>query len=67
MGEIPELTTPSRERPKNVCQSVNARREDGVRPSSPNQSMPLFTTCICRPSLFFLFEKYISKLTSTGI
>lgn len=56
MDEISELPTPSRERPKKiyVCQSVNARREDGVKPSSSNQSMPLFSTCICRPSLFFI-------------
>lgn len=54
MGEIPELASPSRERPKNVCQRVNTRREDAVRPSSFNQSMRLFTTSICRPSLFFL-------------
>lgn len=61
MGEIPELASPSRERPKNVCQSVNTRREDAVRPSSFNQSMPLFTTSICRQ------KKSILKLTNTGI
>lgn len=65
MGEIPELASPSRERPKNVCQSVNTRREDAVRPSSFNQSMRLFTSSICRPSLFFF--KSILKLTNTGI
>lgn len=61
MGEIPELASPSWERPKNVCQSVNTRREDAVRPSSFNQSMPLFTTSICRQ------KKSILKLTNTGI
>lgn len=58
MGEIPELASPSRERPKNVCQSVNTRREDAVRPSSFNQSMPLFTTSNCRPSVFCFFKIY---------
>lgn len=61
MGEIPELASPSWERPKNVCQSVNTRREDAVRPSSFNQSIPLFTTSICRQ------KKSILKLTNTGI
>lgn len=67
MGEIPELASPSRERPKNVCQSVNTRREDAVRPSSFNQSMPLFTTSNCRPSVFCFFFKSILKLTNTSI
>lgn len=63
MGEIPELASPSRERPKNVCQRVNTRREDAIRPSSFNQSMRLFTTSICRPSVFkkkiyFKINKY---------
>lgn len=59
MGEIPELASPSRERPKNVCQSVNTRREDAVRPSSFNQSMPLFTTSICRQKkIYFRINKY---------
>lgn len=65
MGEIPELASPSRERPKNVCQSVNTRREDAVRPSSFNQSMRWFTTSICRPSVFFF--KSVLELTNTGI
>lgn len=67
MGEIPELASPSWERPKNVCQSVNTRREDAVRPSSFNQSMPLFTTSNLDQVYFVFFFKSILKLTNTSI
>lgn len=48
------------------CQRVNTRREDAVRPSSFNQSMRLFNTSICRPSVFKKKIKIYFKINKYG-
>lgn len=69
MDEISELPTPSRERPKTKYMSVRVSTQGEKMASSRVLQISL---CHCLLHVFvdqvyFLFEKYISKLTSTGI
>lgn len=69
MDEISELPTPSRERPKTKYMSVRVSTQGEKMASS---RVLLISLCHCFLHVFvdqvyFLFEKYISKLTSTGI